>query len=123
MASPLPRLPPRLQMHLAELAVASGRPVPAFAAVTRVAVLRPCVAQTVAVDVAQVPLLAGLDALMAAGAVDLAGRDEGREGPTPSAMGRAVFAAIGLPLPAPPCSWPVRHLSGREIHCGGHTPD
>jgi len=36
------------------------------------------VAKAVAVDVAQVPLLAGLNALMAASTVDLAGCDEGR---------------------------------------------
>ena len=39
--------------------------------------LGPRIAQRVAVDVAQVPLLAGLDALMAAGAVELTGCDEG----------------------------------------------
>jgi hypothetical protein len=53
--------------------VASCRLVAALAAVTRVSVLGPGVAQTVAVDVAQVPFLAGLDALMATGTVDLAG--------------------------------------------------
>ena len=78
MASPLPRLPPpRLEMQLPELAVARGRPVPALAAVTRIAVLRTRVTQTVAVDVAKVPLLAGLDAVVTAGAVDLAGCDDG----------------------------------------------
>jgi hypothetical protein len=64
-------------MHLPEFAVARRRPVSALGAVTRMPVLGACVAQTVAVDVAQVPLLAGLDALMATGAVDLAGCDEG----------------------------------------------
>jgi len=73
-------------MHLAKLAVSSSRPVSALAAVTRVAVLGPRVAQTVAVDVAQVPLLAGLDALMAAGAVHFAGCDETFQSPTLSAM-------------------------------------
>jgi hypothetical protein len=57
--------------------VASGRPVPTLAAVMRVSVLGAGIAQTVAVDVAKVPFLAGLDALMAASAVDLAGCDEG----------------------------------------------
>jgi hypothetical protein len=56
--------------------VAGRRPVSTLGAITRVSVLGPRVAQTVAVDVAQVPLLAGLDALMATGAVDLAGCDE-----------------------------------------------
>ena len=45
-------------------------PVPTLAAVTRVPVLRPRIPQTVAVDVAEVPLLARLDALVAAGAVN-----------------------------------------------------
>jgi hypothetical protein len=77
--SPLSRLPPsRLQIHLAELAVAGRRPVSTLAAVSRMTVLRPRVAKAVAVDVAQVPLLVGLDALMAPGAVDLASGDEGR---------------------------------------------
>ena len=44
--------------HLAELAVARRRPVPAFGAVTRVSVLGPRVAETVAVDVAEIPCLA-----------------------------------------------------------------
>ena len=57
--------------------MAGRRPVSTLAAVTRVSVLRARVAQTVTVDVAQVPLLARLDALMAAGALDLAGCDEG----------------------------------------------
>ena len=65
-------------MHLAKLAVARRSPVPTLAAVTGMPVLRAGVSQTVAVHVAQVPLLPNLDALMAASAVDLAGCDEGR---------------------------------------------
>lgn len=64
-------------MNLPELAVARGRSVSTLAAVARMPVLGTCVAQAVAVDVAQVPLLARLDALMAASAVDLAGCNEG----------------------------------------------
>jgi hypothetical protein len=64
-------------MHLAELAVARRRSVRTLAAVTRMSVLGAGIPQTDAVDVAQVPLLAGLDGLMTAGAVHLAGRDEG----------------------------------------------
>jgi len=55
-------------MHLAQLAVASRRPISTLAAVTRVSVLRPRVAVTVTVDVAEVPLLTGLDRLMTTGA-------------------------------------------------------
>ena len=58
--------------------MARGRAVSALAAVTRVAVLGTCVAQSVAVDVAKVPLLPNLDAFMAAGAVNFAGCDERR---------------------------------------------
>ena len=61
---------PRLEVHLTEFAVASRRPVSTLAAVTRVSVLGARVAESVAVDVAEVPLLAGLDRLMATGAVD-----------------------------------------------------
>ena len=64
-------------MHFAELAVARCSSIPTLAAVTRIAVLWPRVAQRLPVYVAQVPLLPNLDALIAAGAVDLAGCDEG----------------------------------------------
>ena len=50
--------PPLLEIHLAELAVARRRAVPALGAVTRVPVLGPRVAQTVAVDVTEIPVLA-----------------------------------------------------------------
>ena len=43
----------RLEVQLAELAVARGRTVSTLAAVTRVSVLGPRVAQTVAVDAEQ----------------------------------------------------------------------
>jgi hypothetical protein len=76
--SPFSRSAPRLlEVHLAELAVASGRPVPAFAAVARVPVLGTGVAQTVTVHVAEVPRLAGQDGLMTASAVVEAGLDRG----------------------------------------------
>jgi hypothetical protein len=59
--------------------VASCRPVSTLAAVSRVSVLRPRVAQSVAVYVAKVPLLAGLDALRSArlsrGQLSSPGRD------------------------------------------------
>lgn len=57
-------------MHLAELAVARRRPVFHPRCSHASACARACVAQTVAVDVAQVPLLARLDAPMAASALN-----------------------------------------------------
>jgi len=77
------------------------------------------VAETITVDVAQIPFLAGLDALMAASAVDESRSHLGSECSALGAMFRAVFAAIGSSPLAAPRSWPVRHLLGREIHSGG----
>jgi hypothetical protein len=60
--------------------------------------------QTVVVDVAQVPLLAGLDALMTAGAVNVAGGYERRERLTPctvSDTAAASCAALLLASQAP----------------------
>ena len=65
-------------MHLAELPVARRRSVSTLAAVTRMPVLRPCIAQTVAVDVAQVPGLPRKDGLVTPGAVVETGLDRGR---------------------------------------------
>jgi hypothetical protein len=65
-------------MHLAEFAVPGGRAIPTLAAVPRVSVLRAGVADSVAVDVSQVPFLTRLDELVAASAVNLAGGDEWR---------------------------------------------
>ena len=65
-------------------------PVPTFAAVTRVSVLRPRVAQTVAVDMASVPLLTGLDALITPSAVNEPRSHETGECSALGAMRRAV---------------------------------
>ena len=70
--------------------VSSCCPVPTFAAVTRVSVLRPRVAQTVAVDVASVPLLTGLDALITPSAVNEPRIHETGECSALGAMRRAV---------------------------------
>ena len=98
-------------MHLAEFAVARRRSVSALTAVTRISVLRPGVAQTVAVDVSQVPLLAGLDALMAASAVDLAGCYEGSES---SALGASRRLASAL--------WFIARLSATRELAPRSTP-
>jgi hypothetical protein len=66
-----------LEIHLAELAVASRRAVPAFAAVTRVPVLGSRVAETIAVHVTESPRLTRQDRLVAPGAVVEAGLDCG----------------------------------------------
>jgi hypothetical protein len=96
-------------MHLAELSVARGRSVSPLAAVPRMSVLGAGVAMTVAVDVAQVPLLARFDALMTAGAVDNACGHERSECSALSAVRCAVLAAIWPSLLAPPRCWPIRH--------------
>jgi len=69
--SPFSGPPPSalVEVGLAELAVTRRRAVPAFRAVTRVPVLGPRVAKAVAVDVAEIPSLAGENALVAAGAI------------------------------------------------------
>jgi hypothetical protein len=58
-------LDPPLEVHLAELAVSRRRSVAILAAVTRVSVLGTGVAETVAVDVAEIPCLAGEYGLVA----------------------------------------------------------
>jgi hypothetical protein len=109
-ASPLSRLaPPRLEVHLAELAMARRRSVTTLAAVTRTSVLRAGIAEAVSVDVAQVPLLAGFDALMTAGAVDNACGHERSECSALGAMSCAVFTPIRSSPLAPPRCWPIRH--------------
>jgi hypothetical protein len=81
--------------------VARGRTVSTLAAVSRVSVLGACVTQAVAVDVSQVPLLAGLDALVAASAVNEASSHKRGECPALGAVRCAVFAAI-WPSPLAP---------------------
>jgi hypothetical protein len=79
LGSPFSRPPPPalVEIHLAKLAVAGRRAVSTLAAVTRVPVLGPRVAETVAVDVAEVPCLVFQDRLVAPGAVVEAGLNRG----------------------------------------------
>ena len=81
--------------------MAGRRAVAAFGAVTRVPVLGPCVAQTVAVDVAEVPLTGRGDGLVAPGALVEADLNRGGWSLSLSAVRLVVLAAIGLPLTAP----------------------
>ena len=121
LGSPFSRPRPRLlEVHPAGFPMAGRGAVAAFRAVAGVPVLGPCVAETVAVHVAEIPGLVWQDRLVAAGAVVETGLDRGSQSLSLSAVRLAVLATIGLALRASPCRWPVRHLSaGREIDCGG----
>ena len=94
------------------------RPVPTLGAVTRMPMLRPRVAKTVAVHMPEIPCLARQDRLVARSALLEAGCDCGGWRLSLSAVRLGVSGAIGLSLPASLSCFPLRHRWGEKSIAG-----